>query len=99
MFFREVTVFKNLESGDIDEPAAKKAKVDFVKNTVKRTVTFVPLQDALDIKWSAEPYVKRIAKMDPSYFLMRGKVFSCFVSLFCLISMDINIKGKPGKVN
>ncbi|KAJ9586338.1 hypothetical protein L9F63_020046 [Diploptera punctata] len=70
-FAEEVTVYKTPDLSDSGEPVAKKSKVDPVKTTTKRTVTFVPLQDALDVEWNSEPYAKRLPKMDPSYFLMR----------------------------
>jgi hypothetical protein len=71
---REVTVHKGARSQESGEPAAKIAKVDPVKVTTKRTATFVPLQDVLDVDWSSEIYAKRLPKADPSYFLMRGNV-------------------------
>jgi hypothetical protein len=71
---REVTVHKVASNQKVGEPAAKIAKVDPVKVTAKRTATFVPLQDALDVDWSSETYAKRLPKTDSSYFLMRGNV-------------------------
>jgi hypothetical protein len=71
---REVTTYTVPSNQDMGQPAAKVAKVDPVKVTTKRTATFVPLQDALDVDWSSEPYVTRLSKADSSYFLMTGKV-------------------------
>jgi hypothetical protein len=73
---REVTVQKASRSQKIGEPAAKFAKLSPVKETRKRTATFVPLQDVLEVDWSSETYAKRLPKADPSYFLMRGNVSS-----------------------
>lgn len=69
-----MTIHKVASSQDGGEPARKIAKVDPVKVTVKRTATFVPLQDVFDVDWSSESYTKQLPKTDCSYFLMRGKV-------------------------
>ncbi|XP_021933155.1 SUMO-activating enzyme subunit 1-like [Zootermopsis nevadensis] len=67
----EVTVYKIASIQDCEEPAKKITKVDPVKVTTKRTATFVPLQDVLDVDWSSETYIKRLPKTDCSYFLIR----------------------------
>lgn len=67
-FAEEVTEFK---PSNADEPSAKRPKVEPVKTTVKRSETFVPLQDALNVDWSSEPYSKKIKKSESSYFLMK----------------------------
>jgi hypothetical protein len=69
-----VTEHETVSIQDCGEPAKKIAKVDPVKVTAKRTATFVPLQDVLDVDWFSETYIKRLPKADCSYFLMRGKV-------------------------
>jgi hypothetical protein len=71
---REIATHKPATTQEGDEPATKKAKIEHGKRTVKHTATFVPLQDVLDIDWSSEAYAKRLAKLDSSYFLMRGIV-------------------------
>jgi hypothetical protein len=73
---REVTVHRATRSQESGEPAAKIAKLYPVKETKKRTVTFVPLEDALEVDWSSETYAERLPKADSSYFLMRGNVRS-----------------------
>ncbi|KDR15653.1 SUMO-activating enzyme subunit 1 [Zootermopsis nevadensis] len=70
-YAEEVTVHNIASIQDCEGPAKKIAKVDPVKVTTKRTATFVPLQDVLDVDWSSETYIKRLPKTDCSYFLMR----------------------------
>ncbi|KAK3925902.1 SUMO-activating enzyme subunit 1 [Frankliniella fusca] len=65
-FAEEITERKPSSS---EEPAAKSLKT--VKTTVKRSATFVPLQNALDVDWTVEPYSKKLKKSEPSYFLMK----------------------------
>ncbi|XP_069672220.1 SUMO-activating enzyme subunit 1 [Periplaneta americana] len=79
-YAEEVTVHKPASNKETGEPVAKIAKVDPVKVTKKRTATFVPLQDILDVEWTSEAYVKRLPKTDSSYFLM--KVLLAFRSKF-----------------
>ena len=71
---REVTIHKVATIQKKEEPATKNAKIEPERRTEKRTITFVPLQDVLDIDWSSEAYAKRLPKVDSSYFLMRGIV-------------------------
>jgi hypothetical protein len=71
---REVIIHPDATVEEREEPPAKNAKVEPEKRTEKRTATFVPLQDALDVDWSSETYAKRLPKVDSSYFLMRGIV-------------------------
>ena len=47
---------------EVDEPETKMEK---------RSMTFVPLEDALKVDWTQEAYKKRIKRMDPSYFLLQ----------------------------
>lgn len=68
-FAEEVTEFK--PAAFVDEPAAKRTKVEPVKTTVKRTETFVPLKDALGVDWKSESYAKKVKKSESSYFLMK----------------------------
>ena len=37
----------------------------------KRSMSFVPLEDALKVDWTQDAYKKRIKRMDPSYFLLQ----------------------------
>ncbi|KAE8750393.1 hypothetical protein FOCC_FOCC002951 [Frankliniella occidentalis] len=67
-FAEEITEFKPTAT---EEPAAKRLKAEPVKTTVKRSSTFVPLQNALDVDWTAEPYSKKLKKSESSYFLMK----------------------------
>ncbi|XP_034253445.1 SUMO-activating enzyme subunit 1 [Thrips palmi] len=67
-FAEEVTEFKPSGGG---EPETKRAKVEPVKTTVKRTETFVSLEDALSVDWTSEPYAKKLKKSESSYFLMK----------------------------
>lgn len=63
-----------LDSGD-EPPKAKKPRtleVDEPETKMeKRSMTFVPLEDALKVDWTQEAYKKRIKRMDPSYFLLQ----------------------------
>ncbi len=70
---------------DADEPKAKKAKVDDEQEVkmVKKTMKFVPMEDALQVDWSTENYKKRIRRMDPSFFVLQVNSFqSNFSSLY-----------------
>ena len=55
------------------EPKAKKAKVDEEPEVkmVKKTMKFVPMEDALKVDWSADSYKKRLRRMDPSFFILQ----------------------------
>lgn len=59
-------------AGSVDQPEAKRAKVEPVKTTVKRSTTFKPLQDALSVDWSSGPYSKKLKKAESSYFLLKS---------------------------
>lgn len=53
--------------------AAKKAKMEEQEETkmVKKSMDFVPLDQALNVDWSQDSYAKRIRRMDPSYFILQ----------------------------
>ncbi|XP_068081946.1 SUMO-activating enzyme subunit 1 [Anabrus simplex] len=53
------------------EPANKRPKLEPVTVSTKNTLTYVPLQDALQVDWNCEEYIKRLPKIDSSYFLMK----------------------------
>merc|ERR1712241_314850 len=56
-----------------EEPAAKKAKMEEEEETkmVKKSMDFVPLEQALNVDWSTDSYAKRVRRMDPSYFILQ----------------------------
>merc|ERR1719211_448844 len=68
---------KKQEAGDgkqsSGEPAAKKAKMVEEEETkmVKKSMDFVPLEQALNVDWSTDSYAKRVRRMDPSYFILQ----------------------------
>merc|ERR1711997_107801 len=68
---------KKQEAGDGKEssggPAAKKAKMEEEEETkmVKKSMDFVPLEQALNVDWSTDSYAKRVRRMDPSYFILQ----------------------------
>lgn len=57
------------------EPATKKARtleVDETETkTVKNSMKFVSLENALQVDWTQDSYKKRIKRMDTSYFLLQ----------------------------
>merc|ERR1712154_711722 len=59
------------EAKGVDEPAAKKQKVETETKSVKKAMTFVSLAETLKVDWSSELYSRRIKRMDPSYFLLQ----------------------------
>lgn len=66
-YSEEVTKHVSASSQNVN----KKQKIEEIKVTKKNTMTFVPLQDAMDIDWSSDQYKPKLLKMDFSYFLMK----------------------------
>ena len=66
---------ENKAISEDDAPKAKKSRtveVDVPETKMeKRSMAFVPLEDALNVDWTQELYKKRIKRMDPSYFLLQ----------------------------
>jgi len=55
----------------VEEPAAKKQKMETETKSVKKAMTFVSLAETLKVDWSSELYSRRVKRMDPSYFLLQ----------------------------
>ncbi|KAK2174456.1 hypothetical protein NP493_801g02066 [Ridgeia piscesae] len=69
------------DAGDGDgEPAAKRSKHSATETvTVKKTMTFTHLKDALTIDWTAEGMAKKAKKTPDTYFITRVLMEFCKV--------------------
>lgn len=54
------------------EPSKKKPRVEVVPETkvVKKCMKFAPLEKALAVDWKEAPYIKRVRRMDPAFFVL-----------------------------
>ena len=66
---------ENKQSSGDEPPKAKKPRTVEAEEPEtkieKRSMSFVPLEDALKVDWTQDAYKKRIKRMDTSYFLLQ----------------------------
>ncbi|KAL1128883.1 hypothetical protein AAG570_013417 [Ranatra chinensis] len=62
---------------------ATKFRLESVSTTRKRRIEFPSYDDAMEVDFSSEEHLPKLSKMDPSYFIMKGRFFC-----FCFFTSD-----------
>lgn len=65
LFYRDVAKHKTISKPN------EKLKTELVTSTVKRTMTFPPLQDVLAFDFTEAYFVRKLKRTGPSYLIMR----------------------------